>query len=525
MNIIHRILVCLAAIPCFASPEMTLEEKIGQLLMVHFNGKEINEDAKTLIQKVHVGGIIYYNWANGLDNPEQVSSLSKDLQQLARDNRIAVPLLIAADQECGLISRIHGLTVFPGNWALGKTKDPNLAEESAFAIGQELMAVGVNMNLAPVADVNNNPRNPVIGIRSFSDRPEDVAIFARKTLDGYHRAGIITSLKHFPGHGDVEVDSHENLVFINKSIEELTKNELLPFFRLSDQADTVITAHLMVPAIDRENCATLSKDIISLLRNKIGFQGVIITDSLVMDGVLKNCNHSVEEAAIRAFNAGHDILLLGGKQLQGTDEGFELTVRDVQKIHQALINAVRSHRISEERVNQSVERILNLKKRYELSSSKWQSPAISAFNHQELAKKIADLSIQTIQNKTIPPFHGSHIALFAPELVRESISQTSLGKTNALFFKTLNPSDEETIAAKKSAEKADIIVFCCYNAWKNSAQLSLIKLLYGSQKPMVLIALRDPLDASLFPDMPVIISTFSPTAPSIQAACDQLKIE
>lgn len=460
MNLIYRLALYLAALPSLACHEMTLEEKIGQLLMVHFNGTEANEEAVTLIQKVHAGGVIYYNWTNRLDSPEQVRSLSKSLQQLA-----SIPLLIAVDQEGGLVSRLNrGFTIFPGNMALGKTDDPDLAKAAAYAAGQELLAVGVNMNLAPVVDVNSNPRNPVIGIRSFGDCPKTVSIFARKAIEGYHQAGIITSLKHFPGHGDVEIDSHENLPTVNKSIEDLNEQELLPFFELSDLADTIMTAHIMVPSLDPENCATLSSDILSILRHRIGFQGVIISDSLVMEGVLKNCDYSVENAAIRAFDAGCDILILGGRHLLKTGNGFELTASDVEKIHQALVNAVRSNRISEERVNQSVERILRLKKQYDLSSSIPKQLGKSVLSdHQELAKKIAALAIQTIHNGPIPAITQSRIAFFAPELVRSPILQTALAsigkKIDTLFFKELNPSNDEKIVAQNNANEADILLF------------------------------------------------------------------
>jgi beta-N-acetylhexosaminidase len=348
-----------------AYTKMSLEEKVGQLLMVHFNGEEVNQDAKLLIQKLHVGGIIYYNWSNALSSAAQVRNLSMGLQKLAK-----TPLLIAVDQEGGLINRLkEGFTIFPGNLALAKTGQPELAEKCAFAIGQELLSVGVNMNLAPVVDINNNPYNPVIGIRSFGDTAELVTLFARHALQGYRRAGIITCLKHFPGHGDVIVDSHQDLPVVRKTKEELTKLELFPFYQLADQADSIMTAHLLFPALDPQNCATLSQKILTdLLRKEIGFQGVVISDSLVMQGLLKNCS-SIEEAAISSINAGCDLLILGGKQLN-VDSTLELTTENIQKIHQALLQAVQTGVISQQRLEQALQRILNLKNKYVFSSSK-----------------------------------------------------------------------------------------------------------------------------------------------------------
>lgn len=307
-------LFCLCSIRCFGSDllqTMSLEEKIGQLLMVHFHGEVANEDAKTLIQEVKAGGIIYFNWSNGLHSPAQVQTLSAGLQKMAQENRNQIPLFIATDQEGGVVNRLNkGFTLFPGNRALGETHDPNLAEAAALCIGEELQSVGVNMNLAPVVDINSNPQNPVIGVRSFGDTPEVVLAFGKKALQGYRQAHIIAVLKHFPGHGDVRVDSHEDLPIIHKSMEELKQVELLPFAKLAASADAVMTAHLLIPALDPENCSTHSEKTLAYLKNTLGFQGVVITDSLVMEGVLKKC-YSVDEAAIQALNAGCDVLLLG----------------------------------------------------------------------------------------------------------------------------------------------------------------------------------------------------------------------
>jgi beta-N-acetylhexosaminidase len=313
---------------------MTLEEKVGQVLMVHFNGRRVNEDAKTLVQGTKVGAIIYYNWSNGLTSAEQVKELSEGLQNLARATPRAIPLLIATDQEGGVVARLRsGFTSFPGNRALGETGDPNLAEEAAFVMGKELLSVGINMNLAPVVDVDSNPKNPVIGARSFGNRPEIVALFGKRALDGFRRAGVIATLKHFPGYGDVAVDPHKDLPVIDKSQEDLEKVELFPFAKLASVADAIMTAHILVPALDAKYCATLSEKTLRYLREQIGFQGVIVADSLVMEGVLKQCS-SVDEASILALNAGCDLLI---------------------------VKAVQSGRLAEEKLNQSVERVLRLK--------------------------------------------------------------------------------------------------------------------------------------------------------------------
>ena len=516
---------------CFGSDlweEMSLEEKVGQVLMVHFHGEEINEDAKTLVEQVKVGGVIYYNWSNGLHSPEQIAALSSGLQTLATGCRLPIPLLIATDQEGGVVARLQaGFTLFPGNRALGETLLPDLAKKTAFAMGQELHAVGINMNLAPVVDVNSNPKNPVIGVRSFGNDPNLVAAFGKEALEGFQQAHVIATLKHFPGYGDVAVDPHEDLPVIRKSKEVLEAVELFPFAKLCPFADAVMTAHILVPALDPENCSTLSEKTLQYLREVIGFRGVIVADSLVMDGVLKKC-HSVEEACIRALNAGCDLLILGGKLLIGEHTGLELTTADVQRIHSALVHAVQAGRIPEAKLNAAVARILKLKERYCIEASAEIKTALDTLEHQALAQKIASLAVRKVEKTpdSIAHLSKKRICIVAPDILQDPLEHTSFLKiglaTEAFFFHGLNPSDEEKQAAMHAAARADVIVVCSYNAWKNPAAADLIKSLLGMGRPLALLAVRDPLDAVLFSSADLIFTSFSPTLPSLQAICDEL---
>lgn len=342
---------------------MTLDEKVGQLLMVHFHGESANEEAADLIHNAHVGAIIYYRWSNGLHNPDQVKALSSGLQHQASQTRLGIPLLIAADQEGGPVTRFKdGFSQFPANKMLAATGNPDLVKQCAFTTAQELVSVGVNMNLAPVVDVNSNPLNPLIGIRSYGSDPHTVVTYASKALAGYRAGGILTSLKHFPGHGDVSVDSHLDLPIVDKSRAQLDAIELLPFAALASLADTIMTAHIMIPQLDPVHCATTSKIILDILRNEFGFQNPIITDSLVMEGILK-LMQTPDEAAIAAHLAGCDILLLGGKQLKDGKTKAELTAEDIKRVHRSIVNAVKEGRILEASLDRSVERILALKRR------------------------------------------------------------------------------------------------------------------------------------------------------------------
>lgn len=524
------------SLPCLGSlEEMTLEEKIGQLLMVHFNGEQVNDDAKFLVQEIKVGGIIYYNWANGLSSPEQIQSLSTGLQKLTEANQPSIPLLIATDQEGGIVCRLkEGFTIFPGNRAIGETSNPILAEEAALAMGKELLAVGINMNLAPVVDINSNPRNPVIGLRSFGEGAQTVVAFGEKALNGYRQARVIATLKHFPGYGDVSVDPHNDLPVVHKSKEELDQVDLLPFAKLATSAEAIMTAHILVPALDPENCSTLSPKTLSYLRENIGFQGVVISDSLLMEGVIKKC-HTVDEAAIQALNAGCDILILGGKILEGQEAGLELNPQQIQHIHRSLIEAVRTGRISKRRVDEAVNRILNLKNRYLISKNEELqsdfSKTICTEAHRSIAQKIASFALKTIKHPSglAPTFSEKNISIFAPQMLQNNINQTTLLKigksTNSFFFRTLCPSQDEIERAKQHAKSAEILFICSYNAWKNPSQIALIQSLLKTGKPAVLLVMGDPVDASLFLKANLIFKTFSPTPPSIQAICDQLEKE
>lgn len=346
--------------------DMTTEEKIGQTMMVFFKGETVNSDANLLFEKAHIGNIIYYQWANGLHNPQQVQNLSNGLQKLARQQKLKIPLFISIDQEGGHVNRLNnGFTVFPSNEVIGQTNKPELAEKVAYAMGREMHAVGINMNLAPVVDINSNAQRTVLKERSFGSTAEKVTAFGKAALEGYRKAKIIATLKHFPGYGEASADPHLGLSVVSKSSEQLEQVELSPFKQLAPFADAIMTAHIVMPALDSKNCATLSKEIIEgKLRNQWQYKGLIISDSVVMEGLLKQCE-VVEEAAVRAFLAGHDILIFGGKLL-GQKDTRDLSAEDIVKIHQYMVNAVKSGRIPQQRLNESVERILKAKEAYGL---------------------------------------------------------------------------------------------------------------------------------------------------------------
>ncbi len=520
----------MSGIPTPILDEMTVEEKAGQLLMAHFNGETLNDDARQLIQRAHIGSVIYYNWANGLHSPKQVQKLSNDLQKYAREQRLGIPLLIAVDQEGGFVNRLsNGFTVFAGNYALGQTGDPKFVLQSAFATGCEMRAVGINMNLAPVVDVNSNPLKSALGMRCFGSSPEIVALLGGQALEGYRNAKVIATLKHFPGYGEAAVDPHLELPVVNKSKEELERIELLPFKKLCAFADAIMSAHVLVPALDPKNCATLSSSIIEgLLRKQWEYEGVILSDSLVMQGLLNACG-DIDEAAIRAIESGHDMLILGGKLLN-RQQTNELSVKDIVRIHQHIVNAVHSGRIPLQRLNASVQRILKLKEKYGLFEAIYPGDddialQVNSLEHQQLAKDIAKASVKIIQSNASSPLKiaDKKIGVVAPAFIQEAILQSTMQNHSkrCLFVQDLAaPTLVEKEQASEIVEYADLLIIFTLNAWRSPEQSQFVKSLQSQNKPFLIVAIRDPQDAELFPQADAVAAIFSPTALSIQTALD-----
>lgn len=509
--------------------DLSLEEKVGQLLLVHFHGDDVNEEARQLVQELHVGGIIYYNWANDLSSPGQVQNLSQGLQQLAQKTSHSIPLFIAVDQEGGVVNRLKkGFTIFPGHYALGQTGEFRWGEESAWMMGKEMKLVGISLNLAPVVDVYTQPANPVIGIRAFSSDPFLVAKWGEYTLRGYKKARVIATLKHFPGHGDVQVDSHEALPSIRKKREILDQIELHPFRMLASQADAIMTAHLFIPELDREQCVTFSKKAVDdLLRKEFHFSGIIITDSLAMQGALSQVS-SLEEAVLKSLNAGHDLILLGGKQLLDSQAGLEFTTADIKRVQQFLIDAVKQGKLSEQRINESVARLLDLKRKFGLFDFVPLNPALLKTDlktavHCTLAQRIAERAIHVVKGQNHLPIRleDSDSVVIAPDLLREEFMQTDWKKKKILYFKDLNPDSTSIQEILSSINQKKVVLFT-YNAWQFSGQQELFKQIKNHVSSTVAIVVRNPFDAHDLNIADVIMCTFSPVAVSLQAAFDDL---
>ncbi|MGH7230557.1 MAG: beta-N-acetylhexosaminidase [Nitrospiraceae bacterium] len=324
-----------------------LRDKIGQLFMLGFDGASVSADLAGLLTDYKPGGLIVFK--RNLESAEQIASLTNDLQKLAADS----PLLLAIDQEGGRVSRLPaGFTIFPPCAMLGQCGSTDLAYAVAAATAEELRAVGLNMNMAPVLDVDTNRDNPIIGNRAFSANPEQVCELGLATLAGLQDHKVVACGKHFPGHGDTVADSHLELPIVHASAERLRKLELVPFRHAIDNGlTTIMTAHVMYPSLDPQFPATLSPAILTaLLRDELRFDGVIVTDDLEMRAIIDH--YGIAEAVVLAFQAGADMLLIC--------QDREREVAAMEALYQAVMDGT----VPMARIDGSLRRVAHLKKRF-----------------------------------------------------------------------------------------------------------------------------------------------------------------
>ncbi|HEY7599964.1 MAG TPA: glycoside hydrolase family 3 N-terminal domain-containing protein, partial [Candidatus Limnocylindrales bacterium] len=280
---------------------MSLEQKAGQIMIVAFRDSAVSPTIAEMLRDRHVGGVILFT--QNLGDPRHARELTGALQALAARSGAGIPLFTAMDQEGGVVYRsATGATAWPSQMLLGAAGDPALIERCARLTAAELHALGINVNFAPVLDVNNNPANPVIGTRSFGADPQMVAALGTRALTAYQEAGIVAVGKHFPGHGDTDVDSHLALPVIDKSPGDLEAFELVPFrAAVAAGVDAIMTAHIALPRITGGEPATLAPQMLTtLLRAGMGFDGLIVTDDLEMGAIVDS--YGTAEAALRAFH-------------------------------------------------------------------------------------------------------------------------------------------------------------------------------------------------------------------------------
>lgn len=521
-----------------AIKHMTMEEKVGQMLMPDFrtwkgqNVTEMNAEIAQLVKKYHLGGVILFR--ENTVTTEQTTRLVDAYQEAAEK----YGLLVSIDQEGGIVTRLQMGTDFPGNMALGATRSEEVAEKVGKAIGEELNALGINMNFGPVLDVNNNPDNPVIGVRSIGEDPGLVGKLGNAYIKGLHETGTAATAKHFPGHGDTAVDSHLGIAEVPHDIERLKEVELVPFQQAMNAGiDAIMTAHVTFPKIDNTKAiskldgteiaipGTLSKKVLTgLMREDMNFKGVIVTDAMNMKAVADH--FGPVDAAIRAVKAGTDIVLM--------PVGLE-------PVANGLYNAVNSGDISIERIEQSVERILTLKLnrgivKAEVEKSLEEKVAnatqvVGSPDHKAVEKEAAAKSITLVKNDNavlplsaapedkIVVVGGSNfsINLLAAEVEKHHANVTYINTSKTL-----------SAAQLAQVEEAKYIIVGTYTSSVGGRAPSADQMLMTNQlitetnAPVIAVGVRNPYDVMSYKNVDAYLTQYGFRPASFEAAANTI---
>ena len=355
--------------------EMTLGEKIGQLIIIGLNGYTIDDHTKEMIEKYNIGGFILFKY--NISDENQTLELLNNLKKVNSNN--SIPLFLSIDEEGGRVSRLpKSFSKLPSAGKIGDINDKDISLEYGKIIGKRIKSLGFNMNFGPVLDVNSNPKNPVIGDRAFGSTAEIVVDNGVQVMEGISSENIISVIKHFPGHGDTNMDSHIELPVIDKDLKEVEELELTPFIEgIKQGADGIMIGHILFSKLDSEYPATLSREIITkLLREKLAYNEIIISDDMTMGAIIKN--YTIEDAAVKFLKAGGDIVLVC--------HGYENQIKIINRIKEE----VNIGTISEEELDEKVYRILKVKEKYKLEDNLVEKVDIDSLNSQtkELLNKI-----------------------------------------------------------------------------------------------------------------------------------------
>jgi beta-N-acetylhexosaminidase len=498
--------------PSSSNEDIPLKQKISQFIIATVDIGEI-EKAKKLIAE-NIGGI-QLQWGNF--SLEETQNFTYSIL----DSSFSVYPFIAMDYEGGSVyhSESLGLLDLPTNMMIGAANDPNNSASLFYLAGLELKKAGINMSFSPVVDVNTNPMNPIIGIRSFSSNPEKVFNMANAAINGFKAANIISTLKHFPGHGDTNLDSHKTLPVLDLEEDELYNTHIYPFKKIIEQknADCIMTAHVIYSKIDDKLPASLSSKVMkNILRENLKYDGLIITDSLDMKAITSK--YRIEEASLIAFKNGADLLLIG----RG----------DFYKVRDRIYSEVLKGNIDINRINNSYKRITEIKSKYKLNMVKSKDEFSKAYNTitRELSAKA--ITLYKNNDKLVPLDKGyKNISLifFMPE--RFYSDSINLYKRLILYgFKarqynfSINPTNEDNEKIEKIIAKSNIVIVGSFQ-WsgvQNNNQRKTIEKILSSGKKTILISLMSPYDIKNFPQAKNIIMTYGITSFTMDSLADLL---
>jgi beta-N-acetylhexosaminidase len=507
--------------------ELSLEQMIGQRLLLAFHGKDSSvPGVRELIRRYKPAGLSLFRTLN-LDSVEQIRLLTAGLQAIAREEGLP-PLLIGTDQEGGQLMAIGDrMTLLPGNMALGAAGSEDLARKAGRVVGTELAAVGVNVNYAPICDVNVNPLNPVIGIRSFGEDPQEVGHLAAAMIDGIQSCGVAATAKHFPGYGDTTVDPHFGIPTLAHDLEHLRRVEFPPF-RAAAQAGArmIMSAHIALPALDGNLPVTFSSTVLkSILRDELGYRGVIVTDAMDMHTIRQG--DALKDEAIRAVHAGADLVLVTSRP------------DDHRRIYDGLLEAARGGRLDMDEMRGSIARIGDLKQ--------WQGghpqpglEVIGSMEHAHIAREIAAQSLTLVRDDAgLLPLRlnpGERAAVIFPRPLDLTPADTSSFVMPTLaanlrqcchvgvdeFILSHLPTDAEISAVSQAMAAYKVAIVGTLNANSQSAQARLVKATLQTGVPTIVVAMRLPYDLAAFPEAPTFVCSYSILDPSMQMLAQAL---
>lgn len=504
---------------------LTLSERVGQVLCFGWqrvagdDAHTVNAHARALVEEMQVGAVVLLGRNVDSGNPLQVRHTLAELQRLSR-----IPLLVAIDQEGGTVNRLRApFHEFAGNMALGATRRPDYAYRQAQAQARELLALGVCWNFAPVMDVNNNPDNPIIGVRSYGADPQLVAEMGVAAVRGYQETGVLACAKHFPGHGDTSVDSHLALPVIPGDRQRLERVELVPFRAvIAAGVGSIMTTHILFPSLDSERPATISHSILTgLLREELGYDGLVITDCLEMKAIADTVG--TVRGAVEALKAGADMVLIAHTW-------------EVQRAAaQAIREAVERGELSEERLNEAVERILMVKRRFlsalpPAEGEPWLDPA-----HDMLEQEIARASITVVRSAPNEGYRlraDEHLVLVSAHHSLPRLAEEVRRYQPGVTVLSLAPSlpEEQVQKALQEAEGAErcLVATAPPEPWSDTPidqtrQADLVKALHRQfGERLVVVALREPYDIRRFPEVHNYLCTYGYRPCSLRALADVL---
>ena len=472
--------------------ELTLEEKIGQLLIIGFHETTLTDELRILIRRYKFGNFILFA-RNVVDIP-QLEKLTRDLHEEVM-NSIGIMPFIAIDQEGGnSVGIMDKSTFYPGSMTIAAT-DLSNAEIIGHMMGKHLISLGINMNFAPVLDINNNPKNPIIGIRSFSDKPEIVSKYGIEIIKAMQSEGVIATGKHFPGHGDVEIDSHLGLPVLPFDKERLYNMELKPFMEaINNDVQNIMAAHIIFQEVDKENPATVSKDILQgILRNELSYSGLITSDCMEMNAISETMTTPV--GAMRGVKAGDDLVCVSHTKQRQIDS-INLIKESVEK-----------NEISIEEIDEKIERILKYKNEvYSVMKQKFfNNPNnLEIFNDAEQAKvlqHIVDSSLTYVNGKNFE-LKGKTLIYwcqqFASTIAEDTLDEENFG---VLLNKEIPSADTLEYITDEYSEKNvtesknyDTVVFISFNAFSYKNQAKMINEINKISSNFFVISIRNPYD-------------------------------